>query len=222
VPVTPITYISMLAAREQDIHRADTRICGGASTVAAAQLRRSPQSGRSLLKSERSVRGCGRQDRTCSLVFFRGVLAGRRVESGEHLHGPGEHPALPELEPQECERRVWMLPERRPSWQWMPRVLSGCRFQPGLCCPCRRRGRDPLTRGQFYVGTDGTKFIKTATSMRLGYHPAAPLTEEQVIACAHRLLGRCRARHGSIRMTARPPKSLGIYRPEMRARLEPP
>jgi len=25
VPVTPVTYISMLAAREQEIHRADTR-----------------------------------------------------------------------------------------------------------------------------------------------------------------------------------------------------
>jgi hypothetical protein len=42
-----------------------------------------------------------------------------------------------------------------------------------------------LTRGQFYVGTDGTKFIKTATPMCLSYHPAAPLTEEEVIARAH-------------------------------------
>jgi len=25
VPVTPVTYISMLAVREQEIHRADTR-----------------------------------------------------------------------------------------------------------------------------------------------------------------------------------------------------
>jgi hypothetical protein len=41
-----------------------------------------------------------------------------------------------------------------------------------------------LTRGQFYVGTDGTKFIKTATPMCLSYHPAAPLTEEEVIARA--------------------------------------
>jgi hypothetical protein len=41
-----------------------------------------------------------------------------------------------------------------------------------------------LTRGQFYVGTDGTKFIKTATPMCLSYHPAAPLTEEEVITRA--------------------------------------
>jgi DNA helicase HerA-like ATPase len=41
-----------------------------------------------------------------------------------------------------------------------------------------------LTRGQFYVGTDGTKFIKTATPMCLSYHPAAPLTEQEVIARA--------------------------------------
>jgi hypothetical protein len=66
----------------------------------------------------------------------------------------------------------------------MPRVLSGCRFQPGLCYPGRQRARDPLTRGQFYVGTDGTKFIKTATPMSLSYHRAAPLTGEEVIARA--------------------------------------
>jgi Helicase HerA, central domain len=41
-----------------------------------------------------------------------------------------------------------------------------------------------LTRGQFYVGTEGTKFIKTATPLCLSYHPAAPLTEEEVIARA--------------------------------------
>jgi hypothetical protein len=41
-----------------------------------------------------------------------------------------------------------------------------------------------LTRGQFYVATEGTKFIKTATPMCLSYHPAAPLTEEEVIARA--------------------------------------
>jgi Helicase HerA, central domain len=41
-----------------------------------------------------------------------------------------------------------------------------------------------LTRGQFYVGTEGTKFIKTATPMCLSYHPAAPLAEEEVIARA--------------------------------------
>jgi hypothetical protein len=41
-----------------------------------------------------------------------------------------------------------------------------------------------LTKGQFYVGTDGTKFIKAATPMCLSYHPAAPLTEEEVIARA--------------------------------------
>ena len=41
-----------------------------------------------------------------------------------------------------------------------------------------------LTRGQFYVGTEGAKFIKTATPMCLSYHPAGPLTEEEVIARA--------------------------------------
>lgn len=41
-----------------------------------------------------------------------------------------------------------------------------------------------LTRGQFYVGTDGMKFVKAATPMCLSYHPAAPLTEEEVIARA--------------------------------------
>jgi hypothetical protein len=41
-----------------------------------------------------------------------------------------------------------------------------------------------LTRGQFYVGTEGTRFIKTATPLCLSYHPAAPLTEEEVIARA--------------------------------------
>jgi hypothetical protein len=41
-----------------------------------------------------------------------------------------------------------------------------------------------LSKGQFYVGTEGTKFIKTATSLCLSYHPAAPLTEEEVIARA--------------------------------------
>jgi hypothetical protein len=41
-----------------------------------------------------------------------------------------------------------------------------------------------LARGQFYVATDGTKFIKTAAPMCLSYHPAAPLTEEEVIARA--------------------------------------
>jgi Helicase HerA, central domain len=41
-----------------------------------------------------------------------------------------------------------------------------------------------LKRGQFYVGTDGTKFIKTETPMCLSYHPSAPLTEEEVLARA--------------------------------------
>ena len=41
-----------------------------------------------------------------------------------------------------------------------------------------------LGRGQFYVGTEGTKFIKTATPLCLSYHPDGPLTEEEVIARA--------------------------------------
>jgi hypothetical protein len=39
-------------------------------------------------------------------------------------------------------------------------------------------------RGRLYVGADGTKFIKTAAPMCLSAHPAAPLTEEEVIARA--------------------------------------
>jgi hypothetical protein len=66
----------------------------------------------------------------------------------------------------------------------MPGVLSGYGFQPGLCYPGRQRGQDPLTRGRFYVGPDGTKVIKTGTPMCLSYDPAAPLTEEEVIARA--------------------------------------
>lgn len=58
------------------------------------------------------------------------------------------------------------------------------RFQPGLCYRAASVARTPLTRGQFYGGTDGTKFIKTAPPMRLSCHPAAPLTEEEVIARA--------------------------------------
>jgi hypothetical protein len=71
-------------------------------------------------------------------------------------------------------------PRRRPRSGSCP----GCRFQPGLCYPGRQRARDPLTRGQFHVRTDGTKFIKTARPMCQCYHPAAPLTEEEVIARA--------------------------------------
>ena len=41
-----------------------------------------------------------------------------------------------------------------------------------------------LTRGQFYVGTEGTKFVKTATPICLSYHPAGLLTGEEVIARA--------------------------------------
>jgi hypothetical protein len=38
-----------------------------------------------------------------------------------------------------------------------------------------------LTPGQFYIGTEGTSFVKAATPMCLSYHPAAPLTEEEVV-----------------------------------------
>ena len=65
----------------------------------------------------------------------------------------------------------------------MPRVLSGYGFQPGLCYPGRQRGQDPLTR-QVLCRADGPEFIKTASPMCLSYHPAAPLTEEEVIARA--------------------------------------
>jgi hypothetical protein len=43
-----------------------------------------------------------------------------------------------------------------------------------------------LTTGQFYVATEGTGFVKTATSLCLSHHPSAPLTEEEVIARARR------------------------------------
>jgi hypothetical protein len=77
-----------------------------------------------------------------------------------------------------------MLPAPPPVLAVDPGLVPGCRFQPGLCYPGRQRGRDPLTRGQFYVGTDGTRFIKTARPMCLSYHPAPPLTGEEVIARA--------------------------------------
>ena len=38
-----------------------------------------------------------------------------------------------------------------------------------------------LPRGQFYIATEGTSFAKAATPMCLSYHPAAPLTEEEVV-----------------------------------------
>jgi hypothetical protein len=44
-----------------------------------------------------------------------------------------------------------------------------------------------LSAGQFYIGTEGTSFVKAATPMCLSYHPAGPLTEEEVVM---------RARHG--------------------------
>jgi hypothetical protein len=43
-----------------------------------------------------------------------------------------------------------------------------------------------LTTGQFYVATEGTRFVKTATPLCLSHHPSAPLTEEEVIARARR------------------------------------
>ena len=38
-----------------------------------------------------------------------------------------------------------------------------------------------LRAGQFYIGTEGTSFVKAATPMCLSYHPEAPLTEEEVV-----------------------------------------
>jgi len=38
-----------------------------------------------------------------------------------------------------------------------------------------------LPAGQFYIGTEGTSFVKAATPMCLSYHPEAPLTEEEVV-----------------------------------------
>jgi len=53
----------------------------------------------------------------------------------------------------------------------------------------RARGGDVpdigrLRPGQFYVATDGSRFVKTATRLCLSYHPDGPLTEEEVIARA--------------------------------------
>ncbi|HEY6790982.1 MAG TPA: DUF87 domain-containing protein [Trebonia sp.] len=45
-----------------------------------------------------------------------------------------------------------------------------------------------LPAGQFYVATEGTGFVKTATPMCLTYHPRSALTEEEVIARTRRLL----------------------------------
>ena len=38
-----------------------------------------------------------------------------------------------------------------------------------------------LRAGQFYIGTEGTSFVKAATPMCLSYHPEDPLTEEEVV-----------------------------------------
>jgi Helicase HerA, central domain len=38
-----------------------------------------------------------------------------------------------------------------------------------------------LRAGQFYIGTEGTSFVKAATPMCLSYHPEGPLTEEEVV-----------------------------------------
>ncbi len=51
----------------------------------------------------------------------------------------------------------------------------------------RARGGDVpdigrLRAGQFYVATEGTSFVKTATRLCLSYHPDGPLTEEEVVA----------------------------------------
>ena len=50
----------------------------------------------------------------------------------------------------------------------------------------RARGGDVpdigrLAAGQFYIGTEGTSFLKAATPMCLSYHPQSPLTEEEVV-----------------------------------------
>lgn len=44
-----------------------------------------------------------------------------------------------------------------------------------------------LKAGQFYLGTEGTSFVKAATPLCLSHHPEGPLTEEEVVM---------RARHG--------------------------
>jgi hypothetical protein len=43
-----------------------------------------------------------------------------------------------------------------------------------------------LSPGQFYVATNGTSFVKTATRLCLTHHPDGPLTEEEVITRARR------------------------------------
>ena len=63
----------------------------------------------------------------------------------------------------------------------------------------RARGGDVpdigrLTAGQFYIGTEGTGFQKATTPMCLSYHPASPLTEEEVLTRSRRRpLSRWRA-----------------------------
>jgi DNA helicase HerA-like ATPase len=54
----------------------------------------------------------------------------------------------------------------------------------------RARGGDVpdigrLPRGQFYMGTEGTSFVKVATPMCLSYHPSSAPTEEEVLTRAH-------------------------------------
>ena len=48
---------------------------------------------------------------------YRAAGIGRGVEFGEHLRGPGAHPALPELEPRNVNDMCGCCLRRRPSWQ---------------------------------------------------------------------------------------------------------
>lgn len=43
-----------------------------------------------------------------------------------------------------------------------------------------------LKAGQFYLGTEGTSFVKAATPLCLSHHPEGPLTEEEVVTRARR------------------------------------
>jgi hypothetical protein len=47
-----------------------------------------------------------------------------------------------------------------------------------------------LSRGQFYLATEGSGFRKTQVPMCLSYHPPSPLTEEEVIAKARSASGQ--------------------------------
>jgi hypothetical protein len=86
----------MLAAREPDIYRADTRTRGSASTVPAAQLRRWPQPGRSAIQFRHIVKAASGAAYLSAKTSLRAVVLSRTADvstsaiTGESAHHPDE------------------------------------------------------------------------------------------------------------------------------------